>query len=241
METQDSAAPAPGYVTILQSGDPLPLPAPLTLLPPPAPAEEEGFITLSLGILQIISINDLAAAAGVRTIFVNKGSKSLVVYQHQPPPLVTTDPSTDLCFTKVAIPRLRVQKKAKKTRKTYVRKKLFKSKKSTVSLKPTEGSSDHNESSETIFSDDILTNNEEMEIIEETIKEDTEQTEKIALSKEKRKSGGIVSEEDKKKLETRMEDNQKLEGKEKAEDQERPEGSGEESIPFVQKSAGMCP
>ena len=141
VETQDSAAPAPGYVTILQSGDPLPLPAPVTLLPPPAPAEEEGFITLSLGILQIISINDLAAAAGVRTIFVNKGSKSLVLYQHQPPPLVTTDPSTDLCFTKVAIPRLRVQKKAKKTRKTYVRKKLFKSKKSTVSLKPAESSS----------------------------------------------------------------------------------------------------
>ena len=28
VETQDSAAPAPGYVTILQSGDPLPLPAP---------------------------------------------------------------------------------------------------------------------------------------------------------------------------------------------------------------------
>ena len=141
VETQDSAAPAPGYVTILQSGDPLPLPALVTLLPPPAPAEEEGFITLSLGILQIISINDLAAAAGVRTIFVNKGSKSLVLYQHQPPPLVTTDPSTDLCFTKVAIPRLRVQKKAKKTRKTYVRKKLFKSKKSTVSLKPAVSSS----------------------------------------------------------------------------------------------------
>ena len=139
VETQDSAAPAPGYVTILQSGDPLPLPAPVTLLPPPAPAEEEGFITLSLGILQIISINDLAAAAGVRTIFVNKGSKSLVLYQHQPPPLVTTDP--DLNSTKVAIPRLRVQKKAKKTRKTYVRKKLFKSKKSTVSLKPAESSS----------------------------------------------------------------------------------------------------
>ena len=133
----------------------------------------------------------------MRTIFVNKGSKSSVLYQH--PPLVTTDP--DLNSTKVAIPRLRVQKKAKKPRKTYVRKKPFKSKKSTVSLKPAEGSSDHNESSETIFSDDILTNNEEMEIIEETIKEDTEQTEKIALSKEKRKSGGIVSEEDKKKLE----------------------------------------
>ena len=80
-----------------------------------------------------------------------------------------------------------MQKKAKKPRKTYVRKKPFKSKKSTVSLKPAEGSSDHNESSETIFSDDILTKNEEMVIIEETIKEDTEQTEKIALSTERRK------------------------------------------------------
>ena len=65
----------------------------------PAPVKEGGFITLvkeaapaSLSILQIISINDLAAAAGVRTIFVNKGSKSSVLYQH--PPLVTTDPST---------------------------------------------------------------------------------------------------------------------------------------------------
>ena len=38
VETQDSAAPAPGYVTILQSGDPLPLPAPVTLLPPPHPS-----------------------------------------------------------------------------------------------------------------------------------------------------------------------------------------------------------
>ena len=103
VETQDSAAPAPGYVTILQSGDPLPLPAPVTLLPPPAPVKEGGFITLvqeaapaSLSILQIISINDLAAAAGVRTIFVNKGSKSSVLYQHPrpPPPLVTTHPST---------------------------------------------------------------------------------------------------------------------------------------------------
>ena len=81
VETQDSAAPAPGYVTILQSGDPLPLPAPVTLLPPPAPVKEGGFITLvqeaapaSLSILQIISITELAAAAGVRTIF-NKGSK----------------------------------------------------------------------------------------------------------------------------------------------------------------------
>ena len=45
VETQDSAAPAPGYVTILQSGDPLPLPAPVTLLPPPAPVKEGGFIT----------------------------------------------------------------------------------------------------------------------------------------------------------------------------------------------------
>ena len=80
VETQDSQAPAPGYVTILQSGDPLP--APVTLLQPPAPPEEGGFITLvqeaapaSLGIPQIITINDLAAAAGVRTIFVNKGSR----------------------------------------------------------------------------------------------------------------------------------------------------------------------
>ena len=98
-ETQDSAAPAPGYVTILQSGDPLPLPALVTLLPPPAPAKEGGFVTLvqeaapapaSLGLPQIISIDDLAAAAGVRTIFVNKGSKSSVLYQHPPPPLVTT-------------------------------------------------------------------------------------------------------------------------------------------------------
>ena len=38
VETQDSAAPAPGYVTILQSGDPLPLPAPVTLLPHPHPS-----------------------------------------------------------------------------------------------------------------------------------------------------------------------------------------------------------
>ena len=38
VETQDSAAPAPVYVTILQSGDPLPLPAPVTLLPPPHPS-----------------------------------------------------------------------------------------------------------------------------------------------------------------------------------------------------------
>ena len=101
VETQDSQAPAPGYVTILQTGDPLP--APVTLLQPPAPAEEGGFITLvqeaapapvpaSLGLPQIISIDDLAAAAGVRTIFVNKGSMSSVLYQH--PPLVTTDPST---------------------------------------------------------------------------------------------------------------------------------------------------
>ena len=47
----------------------------------PAPVKEGGFITLvqeaapaSLSILQIISITELAAAAGVRTIF-NKGSK----------------------------------------------------------------------------------------------------------------------------------------------------------------------
>ena len=42
VETQDSAAPAPGYVTILQSGDPLPLPAPVTLLPPPHPSRREA-------------------------------------------------------------------------------------------------------------------------------------------------------------------------------------------------------
>ena len=84
VETQDSAAPAPGYVTILQSGDPLPLPAPVTLLPHPHPSRRGASSPwsrrppppppASASILHIISITDLAAAAGVRTIF-NKGSK----------------------------------------------------------------------------------------------------------------------------------------------------------------------
>ena len=98
--------------------------------------------------------------------------------------------------TKVAIPRIKVKKKPKKPRKPYVRKKsVIKASKKSSDAIVADANVNENE---TLFSDDPLTNNEEMEIIEETIKEDTEQTEKIALTKEK--GCNIIIEDGKKKL-----------------------------------------
>ena len=178
----------------------------VTVLPTPAPSDT--YITLvpdtnpGSNMPQIINIDDMSALAGVRTIFVNKGSKTSVMCQ-QPPPVPVVPDLVASELGKVAIPRLRAQKRAKKVRKVYTRKKPFvKSCKKSSVLKSLEENSDHNVSSETIFSDDPLTNKEEMEIIEETIKEDTEQTEKFAMIKEKSKGGSKGSKENnKKKLE----------------------------------------
>ena len=200
VETEDLTGP--GQQTLV------PVQEFVTVLPPTGPAD--GYITLvpdtspSLNIPQIINIDDMSVLAGVRTIFVNKGSKTSVICQQQPPPVAVVPDLLSTDTGKVAIPRLpRAQRRAKKLRKVYTRKKPFVKpcKKASV-LKSSVESSDHNVSSETIFSDDPLTNKEEMEIIEETIKEDTEQTEKFALIKEKSK--GVVKgskEENKKKME----------------------------------------
>ena len=198
VETEDLTGP--GQQTLI------PVQEFVTVLPPPGPSD--GYITLVpdpnpvLNLPQIINIDDMSALAGVRTIFVNKGSKTSVICQ-QPPPVPVAPDIVSSDMGKVAIPRLKAQKRAKKVRKVYTRKKPFvrSCKKSSI-LKSSEENSDHNVSSETIFSDDPLTNKEEMEIIEETIKEDTEQTEKFALIKEKSKGGNKGSkEENKKKLE----------------------------------------
>ena len=93
------------------------------MLPPP-------LITLvpdnaGLNFPQVINIDDMSTLAGVRTIFVNKGSKSSVICQPPPvagvPDLVSTVSMRtgvpDLVSSdggKVAIPRLRPHKRVKK-------------------------------------------------------------------------------------------------------------------------------
>ena len=118
---------------------------------------------------QIIRLEDVAT---VKTIFVNQGSRSSVVN-----PMIgsaennfvtTVNNPANESPKKIAIPRLQAPKRKKKIRKPYTRRKPLKKNKI---VKNKDDGKVHD------FPEDPLTNNEEMEIIEETIKEDTEQTE----------------------------------------------------------------
>ena len=82
---------------------------------------------------QLISFDEQAApincASNVRTIFVNEAPRPSVVFQPPapppPPPVIAEVVNDGRLVNKIAIPRLRLEKKKKKVRKTYTRTKPF--------------------------------------------------------------------------------------------------------------------
>ena len=179
------------------------------------------------------------AGANLTTIFVNKGSKASVLH----PPVISTLGEDSQLVSKVAIPRLKVNRKAKPKRKTYTRKKCVKSIISEekenepleiefsqiiqpegvgiqktvdeVLAQPEPGE----ECTSTVVEVTVegallesggvidLQNREEIEILEETIKEDREQTEQQdcqagMATQRKQSSDRVLQQETKKKVET---------------------------------------
>ena len=137
----------------------------------------------------------------VRTIFVNEAPRPSLLFQPPPPPpppplpipVISEVVNNGRLVSKIAIPRLRLERRKKKVRKTYTRTKpIIRSSKKDKHIF-------HKDNPE--VSDDPLINKEEIEILEETLKEDTEKTEKAALGKEKNVvvTGGEVA---KRKLES---------------------------------------
>ena len=163
---------------------------------------------------QLISFDEQAApincASNVRTIFVNEAPRPSVVFQPPapppPPPVIAEVVNDGRLVNKIAIPRLRLEKKKKKVRKTYTRTKPFvKGAKKGKIIKDAIHGALKDKSIYTKenpgVTDDTLINKEEIELLEETLKEDTENTEKAALSKDKKMSGS-AGENAKRKLES---------------------------------------
>ena len=137
-------------------------------------------------------------SSNVRTIFVNEAPRPSLLFQPPPPPpplpipVISEVVNNGRLVNKIAIPRLRLERRKKKVRKTYTRTKPFiKNSKKVKNI----FSKDNPE-----VSDDPLINKEEIEILEETLKEDTEKTEQ-ALGKDKNVSVG-AGEATKRKLES---------------------------------------
>ena len=143
-------------------------------------------------------------SGNVRTIFVNEAPRPSLLFQPPPPPpplpipVISEVVNNGRLVSKIAIPRLRLEKRKKKVRKTYTRTKPFISK--SCKKDKIMFAKDNPE-----VSDDPLINKEEIEILEETLKEDAEKTEKAALGKDKNVSltgGGGGGGTTKRKLES---------------------------------------
>ena len=153
---------------------------------------------------QLISFEEQTApvncASNVRTIFVNETPRPSpsVLFQPPPPPpppVIAEIVDNGRLVNKIAIPRLRLEKKKKKVRKTYTRTKPFvksvkKDKRIKVALQNALKDKNIFNKENPDEADDPLINKEEIELLEETLKEDTEKTEKAALSKDKKISTG---------------------------------------------------
>ena len=200
--------PQPLIVDLVAEFDPQPLPSYITFEPTAAVASSLPEAPQLLNLQDIIWPRGMAAVPNVRTVFVNKGSRAS---------LLPTEPMTGV--HKLPIPRLKPPKRRprpKKTRRGTSKTKVKPTEKDetreniAVSLPLTDGvpetsTKEIDESLEALEAveealpldkDDILQNNEEMEILEETIKEQgeretREKSEKDAKKKEG-KRGSIV-------------------------------------------------
>ena len=197
-----AAPPQPLIVDLVAEFDPQPLPSYITFEPTAAVASSLPEAPQLLNLQDIIWPRGMAAVPNVRTVFVNKGSRAS---------LLPSEPITGV--HKLPIPRLKPPKRRprpKKLRRGTSKTKVKPTEKDetienvAVNLPLTEGGQETstkeiNESLEALEAveealpldkDDILQNNEEMEILEETIKEQGERETREKSEKDAKKKEG---------------------------------------------------
>ena len=193
----------PLIVDLVAEFDPQPLPSFITFEPTAAVASSLPDAPQLLNLQDLIWPRGLAAVPNVRTVFVNKGSRAS---------LLPSEPLTGV--QKLPIPRLKPPKRRsrpKKTRRGTNKTKIKATESESEALESTPvdlplsedvtetSSKEISESLEALEAveealpldkDDILQNNEEMEILEETIKEQGERETREKSEKDAKKKEG---------------------------------------------------